>query len=130
MSECKNNVDFWVDELTRNTDPEYFGLRDDSILYMHNNRFGKWMWSIGYNDGLANLQEKVNTYCVPQWISVEDRLPEPSTPVLVYIPNIGIRTDWTHPYEGRFFTYKSNCITHWMSLPEPPIPLELGEENE
>lgn len=53
-----------------------------------------------------------------EWISVEERLPEPWVEVLVYRgadwPVVSCETDtngnWLH-----FFN-----ITHWMPLPEPP----------
>lgn len=72
MNEQINNVDFWVDELTKDTDPEHFGFHENFISYMYDKKiygFGNWMWNNGHNVGLFNLQTKVNTYCVPQWIS-------------------------------------------------------------
>ena len=66
------------------------------------------------------LQTKVNTYCVPQWISVKDRMPEPKKDVLVY-------SEIEHPHKirvdflkvsGQWFN--SFHVTHWMPLPEPP----------
>ena len=82
----------------------------------------------------AALREKV-----PQWISVEDRLPEPGVPVLVnYIGTDGLPyadgvvawTDWGALWwEGSLADSESEVtvpITHWMPLPEAP---EDGESN-
>ncbi|WP_395504763.1 DUF551 domain-containing protein [Ectopseudomonas hydrolytica] len=60
-----------------------------------------------------------------EWISVDDRLPEPNTPVLAYSKSWGV-----------FFAFRKNrnvspwlcldgdaCntkITHWMPKPPPP----------
>lgn len=66
----------------------------------------------------------------PQWISVEDRMPELRKAVLVYAPlykNIWAVTlhedgNWyywspiTRMYKPEF----EGPITHWMQLPEPP----------
>ena len=72
MSEREKSVDFWVEELTKDTDPEHFDSYFDIFHYSINMRsYGQWMWNRGYNAGLVNLQTKVNTYCVPQWVSHE-----------------------------------------------------------
>lgn len=66
------SVDFWVEELTHDINPEHFNHHENFIPYMHDEKissFGNWMWNNGYNVGLANLQTKVNTYCAPQWVS-------------------------------------------------------------
>ena len=59
-----------------------------------------------------------------EWISVEDRLPELWTPVLVlkYAELHAV----CHLTDGRFFEEtpwphrKAVEITHWMPLPDPP----------
>ena len=69
MSEQINSVDFWVEELTHDINPEHFNHHENFISYMHDEKissFGNWMWNNGYNVGLANLQAKVNTYCISQ----------------------------------------------------------------
>lgn len=76
----------------------------------------------------AALREKV-----PQWISVEDRLPEPGVPVLVnYIgtdelpsaDGVVVWTDWGALWwEGSLADSESEVtvpITHWMPLPPGP----------
>lgn len=80
----------------------------------------------------AALREKV-----PQWISVEDRLPEPGVPVLVnYIGTDGLPsadgvvvwTDWGALWwEGSLADSESEVtvqITHWMPLPPAPKDCE------
>ena len=74
---------------------------------------------------------------LPKWISVKDRLPEPSTYVLaVTAPgalSVGqnvIVADYIHPKREErgvfviaYTTYADQYIlpvTHWMPLPEPP----------
>ena len=68
---------------------------------------------------------------VPQWISVNDRLPEPFTPVLVYRKSFGtlpsytsidkmvLWNDDTQVWTDEIKTWKA-VTTHWMPLPEPP----------
>ena len=76
----------------------------------------------------AALREKV-----PQWISVEDRLPEPGVPVLVnyigtdeltYADGVVAWTDWGALWwEGSLADSEDEVtvpITHWMPLPEAP----------
>ncbi len=52
---------------------------------------------------------------IPEWISVEDRLPEAKTEVLVYTG--------TSVFSHTFFAADSiitSGITHWMPMPMPP----------
>lgn len=81
----------------------------------------------------------------PEWISVDDRLPERNTRVLVYaqgkedgfegeyVITITSYTDnlfgynisgWVEPWQYFFVSYE---ITHWMPLPEPPTKNNGGE---
>ena len=56
------------------------------------------------------------------WISVDERLPEPHTEVLIYLkePNAVITgfcnldDDWSYDATSYW------TIAHWMPLPEPP----------
>ena len=66
-----------------------------------------------------------------EWISVNDRLPEPETSVLVAFDDGEVWClwqNWTNcepddcplyysidPYTGEYHT-----VTHWMPMPEPP----------
>lgn len=62
----------------------------------------------------------------PQWISVEDRLPDKAvTGCLVYADEWTRVADWTHDKWGiEWWFYVDGEydpeITHWMPLPEPP----------
>ena len=128
MNEQINSVDFWVDELIKDTNSSHFDYHEKFVSYMKNdiiNSFGKWMWNRGHNAGLVNLQAKVNTYCVPQWISVKDRLPEGCETVLICNANKKfVASGYYSPVEKRWNQIGNRfllfTITHWMSLPEPP----------
>lgn len=57
------------------------------------------------------------------WISVKDRMPRESDPVLVW-GNGFIEVGWYGETLGRWmsenFDYDEGEVTHWMPLPEPP----------
>lgn len=66
---------------------------------------------------------------MPDWISVEERLPEPFVSVLAYIPSesplptvhesyIADHDTWVNILLGE--KYANGEVTHWMPLPEPP----------
>ena len=65
-----------------------------------------------------------------EWVSVEEKLPDFDTPVLVYVKDIfdnkGIIniTKYTITYNltNNWLGYENSSfkITHWMPLPEPP----------
>lgn len=61
-----------------------------------------------------------------EWVSVEERLPEPTYCALVYTTDYSIEVDAIGS-DGEWMSFE---VTHWMSLPEPPYrrPLE-GEAN-
>lgn len=88
-----------------------------------------------YRDAIAYINKL--EACVPKWISVNDRLPEPSTYVLALTApgalSVGqnvIVADYIHPKSedhGVFVIAYTNYddkdivpVTHWMQLPEPP----------
>ena len=68
-----------------------------------------------------------NCVTVQEWISVEDRLPEPFVPVLVQMPgeepfptvregfisNDGI-------WQSAMFRREPGEVTHWQPMPQPP----------
>ena len=60
-------------------------------------------------------------FCKDQWISVDERLPEPLVNVLVWDKTWG---DVMYAYVTRHNEWVgvilSHEITHWMPLPEPP----------
>ncbi len=58
-------------------------------------------------------------YTKQEWISVEDRLPEKQTAVLVCFDNDCISTDFIAS-SGMWYDHWHKTITHWMPLPTPP----------
>lgn len=136
MSKQINSVDFWVEELTHDINPEHFNHHENFIPYMHDEKissFGNWMWNNGYNVGLVNLQAKVNTYCIPQWISVNEKLPDEDGEYLISMYHRfmigGIYKKYTGRFVAKYYAeYKEwrimndvcTSVTHWMPLPELP----------
>lgn len=73
--------------------------------------------------------DQMPTITMPQWISVEDRLPEKREEVLIYlpeydsvetaslftIPSLNLK-EWTQDEDAFVF----DEVSHWMPLPEPP----------
>ena len=61
-----------------------------------------------------------------EWVSVEERLPEPTYCALVYTTDYSIEVDAIGS-DGEWMSFE---VTHWMPLPAPPDrrPLE-GEED-
>ena len=64
-----------------------------------------------------------------QWISVEDRLPEPEKEVIILNKRKQVDIDFlTDDFEGGYYWWKSDeaifCeddeITHWMPIPQLP----------
>lgn len=86
----------------------------------------------GYDAALNTLLDYIAdmpTIPAPQWISVEDRLPEESKEVLIYLPK------YDSVEAASFFTFPSlnlkewaqgedalrlDEVSHWMPMPEPP----------
>lgn len=131
MSERINSVDFWVEELTK--DISDFNVSDvyNDMTPDIRNGYGQWMWNCGYNAGLVNLQTKVNTYCVPQWISVEDKMPKCGELVIIYVANLNkgkgdYALDKCRKVDGKKeweFYNRHNAgfdVTHWMPFPQKP----------
>lgn len=70
----------------------------------------------------------------PEWISVEDGLPESRAEVLFYVNELGqielgkyngCANKWIVPNCVVYYANGFNWVTHWMPLPEPPK--EQGE---
>jgi hypothetical protein len=64
-----------------------------------------------------------------QWISVKERLPERDTTVLVAMGGCVTIADW-YMNSGWSFDredtalFPSRIVTHWMPLPDAPVPEE------
>ena len=80
---------------------------------------------------IERLQEKAYDKgfkdATTEWISVEDKMPEDGTSVLIYgnLLNEDSKGTSCGYYYGEkwtivFSTFKCLCITHWQPLPEPP----------
>ena len=75
--------------------------------------------------GLRRIIERLEAE--RQWVSVEDRLPEPGTYVVCiakrnpfsrFMPMVAkiARNGWVNPITEQY----SSVVTHWMMLPDPP----------
>jgi len=96
---------------------------------------------IQYVEGIPNLKkfildamEEYSSQFKPQWISVEDRLPNPGSSVICCLENNTIHQLVFGKSLGFFLPYLfsgvetgSNNVTYWMELPNPPL---TGEELE
>ena len=97
---------------------------DGNALQARLYRLGLW------NDSKAafyELIESMPTLTPPnEWVSVEERLPEPTYCALVYTTDYSIEVDAIGS-DGEWMSFE---VTHWMPLPAPPDrrPLE-GEED-
>lgn len=79
--------------------------------------------AVSFNEQQArNIETMIKNGDIPsKWISVEDRLPEPTqNPVLAFYRGMA-NTAWCH---GELWEFLPRCmtkgVTHWMPLPEPP----------
>lgn len=90
------------------------------------------------NEDIENIRKtlKNSAPCIipieknQEWISVEDRLPEPNTNVLIYVffhNQWQIVKGWLSYCDKKFHISNSDYpsltdipVTHWMPLPEPP----------
>lgn len=89
----------------------------------------KWPESVMYKDWVQSAIANAPTIPAPQWISVEDRLPEEQKEVSIYlpeydsvemaslftIPSMNLR-EWVQNEDA----YMLDEVSHWMPLPEPP----------
>ena len=64
---------------------------------------------------------------VPQWISVNDRLPEPYVSVLVHMPGAKpcptVRKGFISNdgiWQSEMFRREPGEVTHWQPMPQPP----------
>jgi hypothetical protein len=63
---------------------------------------------------------------LPQWVSIEDRLPEEDGEYLVYVKWLNSLAEWVLEQmlwnfeDGKWGEDEDVIITHWMPLPPPP----------
>ena len=72
--------------------------------------------------GNGDIAEKLiaNGVTVQEWVSVEDRLPEENTTVIVATDN-GIVFQCLYAYDGWDLWDDNDVnITHWQPMPQPP----------
>ena len=72
------------------------------------------------------------------WISVDERLPQPFTPVLIHPRptdyccegEVNTQRQWSYgEYETGFGHHQIKCkVTHWQPMPAPPLPASEAKE--
>lgn len=94
---------------------------------------------IDYNADLNNRLNKAESYIEklekqlakkqPEWISVEDRLPEKKDELcLVYRKGGNICLSVHYCETNHYWSYDG--VTHWMPLPEPPKPKKVSFRDD
>lgn len=90
-------------------------------------------------DKVANkILSLLDKQSVPEWVSVEDRLPERcklDNPIPIYVSYYGYCSEayysdegeFMRKWDGRFYYSKIWGVTHWMPLPQPPQTEKDGE---
>lgn len=83
-------------------------------------------WAAAYADFKDDIDSMPTLTPPNEWVSVEERLPEPTYCVLVYTTDYSIEVDALDS-DGEWMSHE---VTHWMPLPAPPDrrPPE-GEED-
>lgn len=120
--------------MTRSNNPSEIAQKEISNM---NSRWDAWLRCAKHRD--AEL-EKAKAQAIPEWISVEEKLPEINdASVLAHFQNGSIETvhieDWFKDItdgldeDGRqkytkWYLKASNTITHWAPLLMPPIEAE------
>lgn len=112
MSECMPIPDNWKDFVKE------YSFKDIREIYTN----GSWLIPT------FRVEQMMEHFAKPEWISVKDRLPEENDFYLVYIvanscpKNRQIITLYFSNLSKRFI-YGSDeifTVTHWMSLPQKP----------
>lgn len=74
---------------------------------------------------LKSVIVKLNKERVPEWISVEEMLPERDKEVLCFFVYPDSTTVCQNVYYGNgHWLGEGSFVTHWMPLPEPPKEVE------
>ncbi|AZC08654.1 DUF551 domain-containing protein [Acinetobacter nosocomialis] len=120
-----------------------FGTEISHLMMMHADEYNEDELRVICNHAACEIDklraelEKAKAQAVPEWISVEDKLPEiADASVLAHFQNGSIETvhieDWFKDITSGFdeagkqtftkwYLKASNTITHWMPLQEAPI---------
>lgn len=110
-------------------------MSNKSKLYQYASK-GNWSSQADKGEvlhGIENLQSEVEELKtrLPEWISVQDDLPDLDKPCLVYFgePDIQSEIDYMDievDYGTHFWANHGDDVTHWMYLPEPPFDTVTG----
>ena len=90
------------------------------------NIFGNKLGNCYFDSCLALIADHLtaNGVTVPEWISVEDRLPNAEVDVLVLTRSksgsVNVDKGYFAADLGRFVHRGRAEVSHWMPLPEPP----------
>lgn len=79
--------------------------------------------SIGWEDGQRVMEWIKHAPTIGGWISVKDSLPENKGDYLIYNTDGTVWPYWYDPFTSQWFDslgYRTESVTHWMPLPEPP----------
>ena len=108
MSECMPIPDNWKDFVKE------YSFKDIREIYTN----GSWLIPT------FRVEQMMEHFAKPEWISVKDRLPEQYTDVVVLYDFGRVGVNWTNK-ENEFIEHPNCKVTHWMPLPEPP---ESGDD--
>ena len=81
-----------------------------------------------YDGGTVNMAECIDLIhlsindLAPNWVSVDDELPDEGEEVLMYMNDGAVMSD-IKCHSGRYsnkYGFERSRVTHWMPLPEPP----------
>lgn len=137
-SALDNIFDWFLKNMGNNT--ETILQSDEEIVYYwkRKNCFGQFLE--GLVKGSARMRDKIKSSAPPkqevgnEWISVEDRLPEPHKTVLLYVPMfLNITTGKRLP---NLQCFEKDCkgvmgiATHWMPLPKAPTQENLNNNGK
>ena len=77
-----------------------------------------------WNRVVEGSRPSVSNGNVFNWVKVDERLPDKYVRVLIYNPHHYVGKDGNGFYEVCFYVCKDSMqgATHWMPLPEAPIP--------
>ncbi|CAM9229309.1 DUF551 domain-containing protein [Acinetobacter pseudolwoffii] len=94
---------------------------DECDEYLHEPTQVAWdSWLIGLN--------RTKAQAVPEWISVEDKLPEIGVYVMVFLEKQGHNPTAYNFCQYTKFGFHLSNVTHWAPLPEPPETQEPAND--